>query len=223
MRNEPTPLTRKLPAPVPAPASAPGAGATSAATNRPPAPGAEAGAGAGDGKGRTRGTLILTLCLLASLAACRREQRQLRHSPQASTRTGGIVRDAELQPGQPWPEVTVRNVAEERAYDLNEGQRLYRAYNCNGCHANGGGGMGPALMDDNWIYGSHPENIHDVIVEGRPNGMPSFGGKIPDYQIWEITAYVRSMSGLVPKLAATGRTDHMQTKVAEQSKKETKK
>jgi cytochrome c oxidase cbb3-type subunit 3 len=197
MRNKPTSLTRNLPAP--------------------------AGAGAGDGKRRTRSTLILALSFIALIASCRREQRQLRHSPQASTRTGGIVRDAELQPGQPWPEVTVRNVAEERAYDLNEGQRLYRAYNCNGCHANGGGGMGPALMDDDWIYGSHPENIHDVIVEGRPNGMPSFGGKIPDYQIWEITAYVRSMSGLVPKLAATGRTDHMQTKVAEQSKKETKK
>jgi len=174
------------------------------------------------GQPRNRAThaLILTLCLLAAAAACRREQRQLRRSAPASTRTGGIVRNAELQPGQPWPEVTVRNVSEEKAYDVNEGQRLYRAYNCNGCHANGGGGIGPPLMDDYWIYGSHPENIHDVILEGRPNGMPSFAGKLPDYQVWEITAYVRSMSGLVPKNTAPARTDHMQTKISEQSKKE---
>jgi cytochrome c oxidase cbb3-type subunit 3 len=167
-------------------------------------------------------TVVFGLLLLLAAAGCRREQRQLRHSPQSATRVGGIVRDAELQPGQPWPEIEVRNVSEERAYDLSEGQRLFRAYNCNGCHANGGGGIGPALMDSDWIYGSHPENIHDVIIEGRPNGMPSFAGKIPDYQVWEITAYVRSLSGLTPKLAATGRTDHMQPKVQESSQKEEK-
>jgi len=163
---------------------------------------------------------VLLLSALVLLGACRREQRELRHSPAASERTGGVVRLSELQPGQPLPEVTVRNVSEERAYDLSEGRRLYTAYNCNGCHSNGGGGIGPALMDSDWIYGSHPENIHDTIVEGRPNGMPSFGGRIPDYQIWEIAAYVRSLSGLAPTTASNNREDHMQKKVAEQSKKE---
>ena len=164
---------------------------------------------------------VIAVLLLASLA-CRREQRELRRAAPASDRPGGVVRLSELQPGQPWPEVTVRNISEERAYDLSEGKRLYTAYNCNGCHSHGGGGIGPALMDSYWIYGSHPENIHDTIVEGRPNGMPSYGGKIPDYQVWEIVAYVRSMSGLVPKPAAPARDDHMGTKVAEQSKKEEK-
>lgn len=166
-----------------------------------------------------RRATALALCLLA-FASCRREQRQLRHAPAASERTGGVVRLSELQPGQPWPEVTVRNLSEERAHDLSEGKRLYVAYNCNGCHGHGGGGIGPPLMDSYWVYGSHPENIHDTIVEGRPNGMPSFGGKIPDYQVWQIAAYVRSMSGLAPKPASPGRADHMQTKVTEQSKKE---
>ena len=36
-----------------------------------------------------------------------------------------------------------------------------------------------------------------TIVEGRPNGMPSFGGRIPDEQVWQLVAYVRSMSGQV--------------------------
>jgi cytochrome c oxidase cbb3-type subunit 3 len=74
------------------------------------------------------------------------------------------------------------------------GKRLYAQYNCSGCHSNGGGGMGPALMDGQWIYGSRLEQIHQTLVEGRPNGMPTWGGKIPDEQLWQISAYVRSMS-----------------------------
>ena len=78
----------------------------------------------------------------------------------------------------------------------SEGQRLFGWYNCAGCHANGGGGMGPPLMDDEWIYGSSPENIYTTIVQGRPNGMPSFAGKIPTPQVWMLVAYVRSLSAL---------------------------
>jgi cytochrome c oxidase cbb3-type subunit 3 len=74
------------------------------------------------------------------------------------------------------------------------GKRLFGQYNCSGCHSNGGGGMGPALMDDQWIYGGRLEQIHQTLVEGRPNGMPTWGGKIPDEQLWQISAYVRSMS-----------------------------
>ncbi len=54
--------------------------------------------------------------------------------------------------------------------------------------------MGPSLMDDEWIYGGRLEQIHQTLVQGRPNGMPAWGGKIPDEQIWQIAAYVRSMS-----------------------------
>jgi cytochrome c oxidase cbb3-type subunit 3 len=81
--------------------------------------------------------------------------------------------------------------------------------NCSGCHSNGGGGMGPALIDDQWIYGSSIENIVATIREGRPNGMPSFRGKITDDQIWQIAAYVVSMGGKVPSAAATSRDDSM--------------
>jgi cytochrome c oxidase cbb3-type subunit 3 len=113
--------------------------------------------------------------------------------------------------------LAVPNEYEESAYAVAEGQRLYRWYNCNGCHANGGGGSGPALMDDQWIYGSAPANIVATILEGRPNGMPAFGGKIPDQQAMQIAAYVRSMSGLLPKDVAPGRTDHLSAKKPESS------
>jgi cytochrome c oxidase cbb3-type subunit 3 len=67
--------------------------------------------------------------------------------------------------------------------------------------------MGPPLMDDEWIYGSEPENIYATIVEGRPNGMPAFGGKVATNQLWELVAYIRSMSGLLAKDVAPGRDD----------------
>jgi cytochrome c oxidase cbb3-type subunit 3 len=76
--------------------------------------------------------------------------------------------------------------------------------------------MGPPLMDEQWIYGSDPENIYATIVEGRPNGMPSFRGKIPEYQVWQLVSYVQSLSGNVPKDAASGREDHLHAKKQEQ-------
>jgi cytochrome c oxidase cbb3-type subunit 3 len=79
---------------------------------------------------------------------------------------------------------------------INEGKRLYSWFNCVGCHANGGGGMGPPLIDATWIYGSTPANIYSSIMEGRPNGMPAFYGKIPEQEAWKIVAYVRSLGGL---------------------------
>ena len=79
--------------------------------------------------------------------------------------------------------------------------------------------MGPPLMDDRWIYGHSPEQIFATIIEGRPNGMPAFGSKIPEYQVWQLAAYVRSMSGLVPKDAAPGREDDMKTAPPENSAK----
>ena len=89
--------------------------------------------------------------------------------------------------------------------------------NCTGCHAHGGGAIGPPLMDDNWIYGSQPDQIFSTIVEGRPNGMPSFRGKLPDYEIWQLAAYVRSLSGQTPQHAAPGRDDDLQMKTPENS------
>ena len=59
-------------------------------------------------------------------------------------------------------------------------------------------------MDEEWRYGGSIEQIHASIVQGRPNGMPSFRGKVPDDQVWEIAAYVRSLSGNVPKYVAGG-------------------
>jgi cytochrome c oxidase cbb3-type subunit 3 len=159
--------------------------------------------------------LIIAAALVASLS-CERERRSFREAPPGAT-PSAPVRQTELQAGPAEPPVELENPYEENAYALSEGKRLYEAYNCAGCHAHGGGDIGPPLMDDKWIYGASPQNIFSTIIEGRPNGMPSFSGKIPASQVWQIVAYVRSMSGQVSKDAAPGRSDHMSGKKPEQS------
>jgi len=148
---------------------------------------------------------VLAVALI--FTACRREERRFREVPPSATPT--TVRVSALQPGTMVDTTHVANPYENNAFAQSEGQRLYNAYGCVGCHANGGGGMGPALMDDKWIYGSAPENIYATIIQGRPNGMPSFAGKIPTYQVWQIVTYVRSLSGLTPAGSRSARYDDM--------------
>jgi cytochrome c oxidase cbb3-type subunit III len=45
--------------------------------------------------------------------------------------------------------------------------------------------------------------------------MPSFRNRIPEYQVWELVAYVRSMSGLLPKGVSPSRSDEMNVKPSE--------
>jgi cytochrome c oxidase cbb3-type subunit 3 len=75
------------------------------------------------------------------------------------------------------------------------GMRDFDAFNCSGCHAaNGGGGMGPSLSDDFWIYRSSPANIFLTIMHGRSAGMPAFAAMLPDRTVWELVAYVKSIT-----------------------------
>ena len=146
--------------------------------------------------------------LLLLTAACQREQRRFRESP-PSAMPAALVRVSPLQPGPTYDSTHLGNVYQENAYAVSEGQRLFGWYNCAGCHANGGGGMGPPLIDDEWIYGSAPGQVYATIVQGRPNGMPSFGSRIPTPQVWMLVAYVRSLSGLTPSYTRSARADHM--------------
>jgi cytochrome c oxidase cbb3-type subunit 3 len=151
---------------------------------------------------------LACLCSLA-LAGCEREQRQFQPPPAArKPPPQSVTRPVETANAKAG---LAKSVYDENAYALSEGKRLFRWYNCSGCHAQGGGSYGPPLMDDKWIYGHEPERIHETIVQGRPNGMPAFGGRIPDNQIWQLVAYVRSMSGLVRADAAPGRSDSIQS------------
>jgi cytochrome c oxidase cbb3-type subunit 3 len=158
-----------------------------------------------------------------ALAACERERRETRQAPPGARAESISLSD--LHPGQAVTAPATENPAEAHAYDVSQGKQLFSSYNCSGCHANGGGGMGPALIDDKWIYGSDPSNVFSTIVEGRPNGMPSFRGKINDDQVWQLVGFVRSLSGQLPKDVSSTRSDHMNAKKSEQAteKKQPKK
>lgn len=76
---------------------------------------------------------------------------------------------------------------------LARGHQLFVQYNCSGCHGDhGGGGMGPSLRDPRWHYGGEPAQIFNTISYGRV-GMPSWGTKLTAEQIWQLTAYIKSM------------------------------
>lgn len=77
---------------------------------------------------------------------------------------------------------------------LQEGRKLFNWYNCSGCHGgHAGGGMGPSLRDQDWLYGNRDDQIFDTIASGRAHGMPSWRTKIPEQQIWKLVAYIKSM------------------------------
>ena len=153
---------------------------------------------------------VVVTCLL--FISCQREKRDLQPSPTRLAVYGDASRESTLRPGGPvTPQPAVTNPYNATAYDISEGQRLYDWYNCSGCHFAGGGGIGPPLIKTAWIYGGEPADIFDTIVKGRPNGMPSWGGRIPEYQIWQIVAYVRSLNGLQPPSATATRSDSIET------------
>ena len=150
--------------------------------------------------------VLLILSTTGLLAACNRGPRQA--GPAEQPASGSVV-DSALAPAYGRPKITIDPRAAayyDNADAVSTGRRLFGQYNCSGCHSNGGGGMGPALMDGQWIYGDRLEQIHQTLVEGRPNGMPSWGGKIPDEQHWQLAAYVRSMSLPQTLSADTGDT-----------------
>lgn len=151
----------------------------------------------------------ICICFLA-LTACRREQRELRPSPGSVVVYSNAARESQLIPGGSQPAPQISNPDHGNAYAISEGQRLFGWYNCTGCHSNGGGGIGPPLIKQNWIYGGEAANIFDTIVKGRPNGMPAWGGRIPEYQIWQLVAYIRSLNNEQPKSATGDRTDDIE-------------
>ncbi len=153
------------------------------------------------------------ICLLALattlLGACQRERREYNGAefeaapPQPALTT--------LQPGvpQPAPPSEEGRHYENNAFHVNEGSRWYKWFNCNGCHANGGGAIGPALMDAQWRYGGSIDHIYASIMDGRPNGMPAWRDKLSEQQAWQLAVYVRALAGNVRKDAVPSRRDSM--------------
>jgi cytochrome c oxidase cbb3-type subunit III len=136
-----------------------------------------------------------TASAAVNFISCSQQQDNTSVVPPAGSIVTGN-RQSDLQPGTPATTRQTNNPSERNEAAIAEGKKIYNHFNCSGCHAAGGGAIGPPLMDDEWIYGSSPANIYWAIIEGRPQGMPSFGGRIATDEVWRRAAYVRSRSGL---------------------------
>jgi cytochrome c oxidase cbb3-type subunit 3 len=75
-----------------------------------------------------------------------------------------------------------------------EGEKLFSAMNCDGCHGGGAvGWVGPSLIDGRWRYGGADAAVFQSIYYGRPQGMPAFGGMLSSDLIWKLVSYLRSL------------------------------
>jgi cytochrome c oxidase cbb3-type subunit III len=104
--------------------------------------------------------------------------------------------------GAPPPPDAIGGRFEGNKLAIADGEQLFGQMNCTGCHFNGGGGMGPALMSGHWRYGGRIEQIYESIAQGRPSGMPSWQFVLGPTQIWDLAAYVKSLSVPAPSSAS---------------------
>jgi len=107
------------------------------------------------------------------------------------------------------------NPYDSNAYQLSQGKRLYYWFNCQGCHADGGGDAAPSFTTGWWRYGPDRVSLFLSIRDGRPHGMPTFERRLTSDQIWQLVGYIRAMGDYASKTGAPSRNDDMQSRPAE--------
>jgi cytochrome c oxidase cbb3-type subunit 3 len=131
----------------------------------------------------------------ALLLACGRQDQPPQPAAGWLAEPIAAVRTSTLAAGAADSVPEIDNPYGEGSDAVVQGRLLYQSFNCGGCHGGlGGGGIGPPLADQDWIYGGSDANIYATIVQGRPNGMPAFGPSLQGEAVWKLAAYVRSLS-----------------------------
>jgi cytochrome c oxidase cbb3-type subunit III len=111
---------------------------------------------------------------------------------------GILLAVAALAPGQSPPATPAARAA---------GEKIFRSH-CAGCHGlKGAGGSGPSLTTGIFYHGGTDADLFRNISEGIP------GTAMPDQffssaQIWQIVAYVRSLSATPVRPKLTGNATH---------------
>jgi cytochrome c oxidase cbb3-type subunit 3 len=146
----------------------------------------------------SRRVRVALAILAAAAGACREESA----SPPAATSTRSAENalvisrhdDRVFAGGLMPPPERVVNSEIHNAKAAEEGATLFTSMNCDGCHGGGAvGAVGPSLTDGRWRYGGADADIFRSIAEGRPKGMPSFGGALQPAMIWRLVAYIKSL------------------------------
>jgi len=94
----------------------------------------------------------------------------------------------------------MKNPYTGNAAAIAEGKELYKKMNCYGCHGmQGGGGMGPSLIDEAWKAGDGSDlNLLDQIRNGKGQ-MPPYKTMVSEDQAWKLVAFIRSLYKGDPK------------------------
>ena len=87
------------------------------------------------------------------------------------------------------------------ASDINAGKTLFES-NCVACHmADGGGGIGPNLTDQNWILGGGIKNVFNTISEGGRDGKGMVAWKqiLKPAEMAQVSSYILTeINGTTP-------------------------
>ncbi|PVW15823.1 cbb3-type cytochrome c oxidase N-terminal domain-containing protein [Marixanthomonas spongiae] len=84
--------------------------------------------------------------------------------------------------------------------DIAAGKTVFEA-NCVACHkVDGGGGIGPNLVDDYWILGGGIKNVFNTISEGgrAGKGMVAWKTDLKPSEMAQVASYVLSLHGTTP-------------------------
>ena len=86
------------------------------------------------------------------------------------------------------------------AADLSAGKAIFET-TCVVCHmADGGGGIGPNLTDENWILGGGIKNVFNTISEGGRDGkgMVAWKQTLKPLEIAQVSSYLLTFQGTTP-------------------------
>ena len=86
------------------------------------------------------------------------------------------------------------------AADIKAGEAIFQA-NCVACHmADGGGGIGPNLTDNNWILGGGIKNVFHTVSEGgrAGKGMIAWKQSLKPQEIAQVSSYLLTLHGTTP-------------------------
>jgi mono/diheme cytochrome c family protein len=132
-------------------------------------------------------TRAVPIVVLLAAASCGGSDADSAAAP--SARVADRVFAGGVAPGG----VSLENPFNDDAQSVTEGERLFGAMNCAGCHGGGAVGfVGPSLVDGRWRYGGADGSVFRSIQSGRPQGMPAFGGILPEDAIWKVVTYLRA-------------------------------
>lgn len=86
------------------------------------------------------------------------------------------------------------------ASDLSAGKAIFES-TCVACHmADGGGGIGPNLTDENWILGGGIKNVFNTISEGGRDGkgMVAWKQTLKPVEMAQVASYLLTFQGTTP-------------------------